>query len=375
MPKRLAGIWSSLFRKDRPVTLIAWYVGALVLCTLGAFLAYGPLGSSVWRQWSGLPLPWIVEVVRAIGCTVLALFTIWNLRQAPSLSPEPENSFFPAKPRRYEWILIGVIAVAIVLFGLSWLPASMASGLSGRGLTGTREEVYGPYRPYLLYLFGLWVGIAFPALANLIRRLIRDWRWWIDARRHLHAQARESVKSEVDVARGVEAILNSFQEYASGLRVAAVHYLPVVLAVAIALVFEQKTGVIATSTDLAIDTAKITLWLLLGPALIALVGLVAVGYQSAQERVEAALRSIALRIPNDGSPDLLEKVRSARAEMMWDRSPGGFVLSVAKSASVSIPLALAVTAYAFRTLAGGGAWWELLLPRPLMNLIARLYGQ
>jgi len=356
------------------VILILWYVGALVACFLGAYLAYGPMGSDVWRGWSGLPIPWLVEVFRSLGCTVLALFTIWNLRQAPSLSSEPLDDAFPAHSHRYEWILLGIFAAAILAFDLFLLPASMTLGLPGRNLTGTHEEVYGPYRPYLLYLFGLWLGIVYPALANLIRRLGRDWRWWFDARRQLHAQA-EASRGQEPAAEAIEALLGQFQEYASGLRVAAIHYVPVVLAVALALICEQRTGVGNTSTDLALNTAKVLLWLLLGPALVALVGLVAVGYQSAQERVEATLRSIAFRLQGNAPAALLEKVRSARAEMMWDRSPGGFVLSVAKSASVSIPLALAVTAYAFKTLAGGGAWWELLFPQPLMDLIGRLYGK
>jgi hypothetical protein len=46
---------------------------------------------------------------------------------------------------------------------------------------------------------------------------------------------------------------------------------------------------------------EFALWILLGPALIALVGLGAVGYQSAKEQVESTLSSMAFRLAGRGT--------------------------------------------------------------------------
>jgi len=59
---------------------------------------------------------------------------------------------------------------------------------------------------------------------------------------------------------------------------------------------------------------------------------------------------------------------------MWEESPAAFVLSVVKSATISIPLLLAVTAYVVHTLSGPEGWLGIFVPRAVIDFVRRVFS-
>ncbi len=145
------------------------------------------------------------------------------------------------------------------------------------------------------------------------------------------------------------------------------------LAVALGLLYEQLTPSHQTVTRAAVEYDKVVLWLVLGPALFILVTFVALGYQSAAQKVESGLSTFAETLVNDGKKSqLLDRVLAARAGLLWHQSPATFVFSVIKGATVSITLLVSVTAYVLHTLTQG-EWIHIFVPSVVVDFIKSLF--
>jgi hypothetical protein len=164
----------------------------------------------------------------------------------------------------------------------------------------------------------------------------------------------------------------SLQDYVVGLKSVAEEYVPVLLGVSLILMYEQITPSVQTVTDAAVESGKLAVWLLLGPALLTCIIIVALGYQSAAHIAESGLRALAGASSESASDgDMLKRIAEARSKLIWDQSPAAFILSVVKSATVSIPLLLAIIVYILSL--HTEQWFRILVPKALVDFVQNVY--
>lgn len=356
--------------------IILWYVAMVLLCALGTFLAYkSPLSSEAWRGWDG-PEAWKRDTMRAVVSSLLSLFVLWNLEILPpkDLRPELATPWFQLE--RYEKIILVLSFLAAILFTFFILPESFKAGLVERGFKGrfTFREIMLPYFPYFLYIVCFWIGIVVPAFLFLLRRASADLGWWRQARARLYGSLSRQISLDELTLSTFQELLASFQSYVIGLKNIAERYLPVLLAMSLALVHEQLTPIHETVTSTSVEAAKVASWLFLGPALLIFITLVALGYQSAVKKAEMGFSPyIDLLVKSPEKADVLSAFLVLRTNLIWQQSPLTFIITAVKSASVSIPLLLAITAYVFKSMLDQTAWPSLFVPDAVLEILKGLY--
>lgn len=352
-----------------------WYMAMVALCALGTFLAYkSPLSSEAWIGWSG-PGAWKRDIMRSIVSALLSLFVLWNLEIFPA------KPFSTSRPEwspltKYEWKLIAVIFMFLLIFTFLVLPDSFIEGLMKRKakIVYSFRQIMLPYFPYFLYVVCFWLGIVAPAFIGLLRRARFDLAWWKAARRELYEILSRQVSLEELTPSSFQELLASFQSYVIGLKNIAERYLPVLLAMSLALLHEQLTSAHETATPTAMEAAKVASWLFLGPALLMFVTLVALGYQSAVKKAEAGFSPyIDLLVRSPAKSDVLSSFLVLRTNLIWQQSPLTFIITAVKSASVAIPLLFAVTAYVLKSVLDQTAWPSIFLPKAILDLLKNFY--
>jgi hypothetical protein len=209
-----------------------------------------------------------------------------------------------------------------------------------------------------------------PVFLFLIRCVVVDWKEWNKGQLRLSrcvAKAERSEESHVDCFEG---LILAFQDQVVRLKTVAERYVPVLLSVSLLLLHEQLTPSSQTVTDAAIEYGTFAVWLLLGPALLTCVVVVAFGYQKTARKAERGLRALAgLGATLDS--EVLKRIAEMRSKLIWDQSPGTFIFSVAKSATISIPLLLAVIAYVLHLHNDG--WFRIFVPRTLGEFFQNVF--
>lgn len=346
--------------------LFAWYAAMLLVGTLGSYAAYELPGSPAWSAWSNADYPWLVDAARLLVCSLFALFTIWNLRL---LEPEERglmatvlDGWKVAIP-----LLVPIVSVAIT----TWVTShGFVARLRARGYDGPTDfwAIDLPYVPYALYTIALWGGVGAPVLAMLVTRFMND-------RRELRG-SRETLEKEfraVEVATADDALMQfqqsqiAMQDYVARLQQHAERYIPVPLTVAVVLLHEQFAP---TVTQEAIDIGKVALWLLLGPALIAGLTILASNHQSAVRRAGAAYRALLDRLAATQT-DLRSSVLEARAKVLGDSS-GGFAVSVLKSTPIFVLLVASLTGWVLGNLQAEKRV-TLFVPEKIVELLQAIY--
>lgn len=341
----------------------AWYAAAVCLGAVGTIIPYLVMRSPAWVTWSGSQA-WIVDIVRLVTAAALSLFALWNLRVFPTerLAPE-ERSVVLGRIQRPE--RLAAVGSVLILTAAVFLPLaqSFIDGLPGRSYKGPYDfkTIYLPYFPYLLYIFAIWVGLVLPLLVAMARALRADWKRWGSARRDLQAAFSPTPGERVGSEDELDAAEFAMQNYTVRLKAVAERYVPLLLAVALALLAEQRTALHGSTTGAATEFGKAFLWLLLAPSLFACVAVVAFGYQNALLRVERSLRAKLKRAIAVKDP-LTERLLRERTQLIWDRSTAGFLLSVLKSGGISIPLAIGLIGLVVKSLSGDVNWFDVLVP-------------
>jgi hypothetical protein len=379
--------------------VLVWYGGMLAIGTIGTFLAYerDSLSSDAWRCWAASgPHAWQRDAARLLIAAILSVFMLWNMDIAAALRKDRRERFVFEHPHRYEMVIFVVFIGLLLLFHLSLLPSSFRTALPARaalnlklnptngycGNIATRVaaddfgQIMKPYIPYMLYATSLWIGVVTPVFLVLLRRIHGDWKQWTERRTALDACLSRVSQSESDAeaGRSFDKLHIAFQNYVIGLKEVAERYFPVLLAVSLALLYEQLTTSKETVTTAAVESGKVALWLLLGPTLLICITMVAVGYQNAARKAESGFRALAVAsTERRASPELLDRLATTRAKLMWEESPAAFVLSVVKSATISIPLLLAITAYIVHTLSTEG-WLGIFVPRVVIDFVRRVFS-
>jgi hypothetical protein len=365
-----------------------WYSIALVSAIVGSVLAYSPLLSSeAWQCWS-TPTAWKRDSALAVVTTILAIFVLWNMRAFDQEKPALHEEFSPTHLRRYEWILLTSASALLLLYAFVILPNSFRLGLHARmqelsqksGCTDLENaiknddfsQIMKPYFPYLLHVLGLWGGVVLPVFLFLIRCVRVDWKEWNEGQLKLSHWVANAKRIEKHQVVAFEGLLLAFQDQVVRLKTVAERYVPVLLSVSLVLLYEQLTPSSQTVTDAAVESGKFAVWLLLGPTLLTCVVVVALGYQSTAQKTEQGLRALANShsgVTEDS--DVIKRIAEMRSKLVWDQSPGAFILSVAKSATISIPLLLAVIAYVLHLHHEG--WFRIFVPRALVEFLQNIY--
>ena len=376
------------FRDGRSQWLL-WYLGALTFSVVGTRLAYSNfLSSEAWQCWSS-PTAWKRDSALAVVAAVLAIFLLWNMQAFSSEQSGKKSRFFPSRLFRYEWVILETAALLLLIYTFVILPNSFRAGLHVRILSLSQKpgcadleskllvddfhQIVKPYFVYLLHVFGLWGGVVLPVFLFLVRCISVDWDQWKQRRSRLEEFVSKAHKSDAqNRAKIFEGLLLSLQDYVVGLKDVAEQYLPVLLGVSLILLYEQLTPSSQTVTDAAVESGKFAVWLLLGPALLTCIIIVALGYQHAAHKAESGLRALVGRSAESvGDADVLKRIAEARSKLIWDQSPTAFILSVAKSATVSIPLLLAIIAYVLHLHSEG--WFRIFVPKALVDFVQNVF--
>jgi hypothetical protein len=403
------------FFRDERSQWFWWYLGALSFSVAGTKLAYSELlSSAAWRCWSG-PGAWKRDSMLAFVAALLAMFLLWNMQAFSAEQKGRKSRFIPSHLYGYEWVLLAAAVFFLLIYNFrivpnkfrEELPARMSSlsntfYVAGDSFSGSLHagvlslsqepsecrdleskigidyyhQIIRPYYVYIFYSIGFWVAIVMPIFLFLVRCVSADWGQWKERRRSLG----ECVSKACDVKDwGVqdrtevfERLLLSLQDYVVGLKGVAEQYVPVLLGVSLLLLYYQMTPSSQTVTDLSVEYGKFAVWLLLGPALLTCIIIVALGYQNAAHKAESGLRALVGSSTNFAADsELLKRIAETRSKLVWDQSPAAFILSVAKSATVSIPLLLAVIAYVLHLHSEG--WFRIFVPQALVDFVQNLY--
>jgi hypothetical protein len=343
----------------RTSTVLKTYSIVVAIGVLGTYLAYnGLLSSQAWQAWSGRTA-WIRDSIRLLLSALAALFFLWNMDMLGS-----ESARVPPDAKRRELLVVLAGTLVTIWLTVGVFPASFQDGLRQRSISFTARDIWIPYIPYALYNLGFWIGIVMSLFVAFTRRFVADARWWRSSGQQLSAIARSSDTT----ADGLLRLRRTFQEHVACLKTIAERYVPLILGVALLLIFEQVTSSHRTLTQTAIDVAKVASWLLLVPALGLFIVTVAFGYQNSIDTLDSALPRF---FTQDQS--LTSEALDLQKDLVWEHSPLEFIASVVKSASVSIPALAALIAWAFEALKSGG-WLAVFLPQPVLGFFQRIYG-
>lgn len=351
--------------------ILIWYAVVLVIGIAGTYAAYRLPGSPAWDIWSGGRHPWIVDALRLVICTLFAVFTIWNLglldKQNSELAKKVLAGWHVAVP-----LVIPVLAIVIDVIFAS---RQFVAGLPSRGYKGPYDwaTIHRPYIAYSFYVAALWGGMGVPVFAMLLARMKHDRTMRRSSRRALEEQFRKLLA--VDADNAVAEFQQSqivLQNYVVRLKQIGERYIPVALTVATLLIYEQETPSFKTYTPFAQDIGKLGLWLLLGPAVLAILIHVTFGYQAAIRLAESTYRTLLERLPA-ANFDAREKVLAAREHLTWESNSGSFAMSIVKSTTVFVLLVSALTLYILENLDAENRL-TLFVPRILLESVQRIFS-
>jgi hypothetical protein len=351
--------------------ILIWYAVVLVVGIAGTLVAYEFPGSPAWDRWSGGNHPWAVDAVRLVICTAFALFTIWNL----GLLDKGNDQVAAKVLAGWRVALPIVIPIVAIAFDLTYGARQFVEGLPSRGYKGPYDfaTIYRPYLPYSLYVAALWGGMGVPVFAMLLTRMKHDRTMRKASRRALEQQFRTLATVPPDAALPeFQQSQIALQNYVVRLKHIGERYIPVVLTVATLLIYEQETPSFKTYTEVAQDIGKFGLWLLLGPAVLAILIHVTFGYQAAIRLAESAYRALLERLPATNF-DAREKVLAAREHLTWESSSGSFAMSIVKSTTVFVLLVSAVTLYILENLETQNRL-TLFVPRVVLEFIQKIFS-
>jgi len=349
--------------------LIVWYALTVLIGSLGSYFAYGPLTSEAWRQWYPIRRPWAVDSLRLIIAALLALFILWALgvldRHNQRLRERMLAGWFAAIPP--------LIFIAAVLFTFAYLPKRFIAELAMRKWPGpiSFRTIYVPYFPYVFYTLALWFGVVTPPFMVILHRLRNDFMRW----RKNRSEFERTFAALPDSPPSEEALLAAqiaLQNYVVRLKQVGERSLPVILAVAAMLVYEQMTPSQKTALRETQSWAKVALWFLMGPAVIACITIVTFGYQSAIRTAEGIYRRLLAK--DWGDAKLRGSVLKAREDLMWKGNGGTFVLSILKSTSVLLVLIMSGTAYVVKTVNAKSGWWSIFIPDSVFKFFKELFS-
>jgi hypothetical protein len=364
-----------------------WYSVSLGLSIAGTYLAYSDaLGSKAWQCWTS-PTAWKRDSALAVVATALVIFLLWNMGTFAIGRKTPKTLFIPSNFRLYEWLLLGTAGLLLLVLNflvlpgifradlhakLSVLAASPGCSDLSKVFADDYRQIVRPYIPYVLNPLGLWVGIVMPIFLQLIRSVFKDLRVWRINRARLDSYVSKAKRvGDTNGTSIFNGLVISLQNYVVALKAIAEEYVPILLGVSLILLYEQITPTVATTTSFSVDLGKFAVWLLLGPALVTCIVIVALGYQRATQRTEVALKALARNPSSAADSDLVKRIAETRSKLIWDQSPAAFILSVAKSATISVPLLLAIIAYVFHLHNDG--WFAMFVPKIVMDFIHNLY--
>jgi hypothetical protein len=330
--------------------VLIWYLAAAGLACVGTYLQYhGVLTSPVVLAWQVLTNvdDTTMDIVRIIIATLLALFALRNLEVVydarDPLSLELSRTVLTVTER---W-LAGIALALAALFAFWALPSSFADSYQTLVAAGTKiagtpiptddsvwRQVYIPYLPYALYVFGLWIGIVLPVLIAMLRRLAVDFpQIWI--------LKRTLVVSKADATRiaasagDIKEYAANYQVYLAALRDAATRYVPLLLVVATMCLAEELTNLHCSVGPWATNAGKVALWALLGPALIISLVVFAGFYDDGIRSAKFSLEKVLAAARSSADPDALPEAQNALVEAGKESSMAGIV-AVAKTGQVGV---------------------------------------
>jgi hypothetical protein len=372
--RRVAGAAQILRRAAQSLLtwrrLIAWYAVTIVIGALGTYLAYNPpLTSEAWRNWYPIRNPWAVDTLRLLIAAVLALFVLWALGALDGHNDRMRERILD----RWAVLVPPAILLAAIAMTLGYLPPKFIAELTARHYTGpiTFRTIYLPYFPYTVYTIALWFGVVMPPFVVVLFRLRTDFRRWRRYRAEFEsafAALPETEPSEVALVRAQVAL----QNYIARLKQVGERSLPVILACAAILVYEQLTPSQNSALHEAQSWAKVALWFLMGPAVITCLTIVTFGYQGAVRTAEGIYRRLLAR--GWGDAKLQSTLLKAREDLMWKGNGGSFVLSIFKSTSVLLLFIGSATAYVVKTVNGKSTWWSIFIPDPVFDFVRHIFS-
>jgi uncharacterized membrane protein len=350
--------------------LVAWYVVAIVVGSLGSYFAYTPpLTSDAWRKWYPIRNPWAVDALRLLIAALLALFILWALGALDRHNDRLRERILRG------WVVLIPVAILLASLGMTfgYLPQKFIAELAARRWRGliTFRTIYLPYFPYAAYTMALWFGVVMPPFVVILFRLRMDFQRW----RRYRAEF-ESAFAALPIMKPSEDVLVraqvALQNYIVRLKQVGERSLPVILAVAAILVYEQTTPSRNTALHETQSWAKVALWFLMGPAVITCLTIVTFGYQGAIRTAEGIYRRLLAH--GWGDAKLQATLLKAREDLMWKGNGGTFVLSIFKSTSVLLVFIGSGTAYVVKTVNGENGWWGIFIPDAVFHFVKHIFS-
>jgi len=347
--------------------LVVWYAVALFIGSTGSFLAYHPpITSDAWLGWSG-GYPWAVDALRLVVAAILALFVVWALGMLDAHNEALRGQLLEG------WLIALPFAIlsAVCAITFLYLPRAFIEELADRHWTGriTFRSIYVPYFPYSLYTIALWFGLAAPPLQCVLVRVRTDFSQWHVYRRELDESFAAVIANPATEER-IVAVEIAFQNYVVRLKQVGERTLPVILAVAAMLVYEQATPSHEKALAATRSLMKVMVWALMGPAVLSFTIIVTLGYQSAVREAEHVYRRL---LAESADRKVREKCVKLRDQLMWKGSGWSFALSILKSMSVLVLLIASGTAYVVKV-ANGNHWMRIFVPEPVVDLVKRVFA-
>lgn len=323
-----------------------WYALATLLCVVGTYAAYyGPLSSDSWQRWADYThvIPPLWDTVRALGSALLAIYALYSL-EVVSTKDDARGGISVRHLSRLERGLILATALAIGIVALALLPLNFRRTYEGlirlphpRIVPAVNDplsfhQIWAPYFPYSLYVFGLWLGIVFPVLFFLARSM----RFDFPQLRLLRSRIDRVEDAEELTKRSVSDYIYSFRQYFYWLKAVANRYVPLFLVVITICLVEQLTPLHCAVLAWAADLGKMALWLLLIPASLVTVFVFLFlfddGITAAKGELDQLIETLA---PHADKDDALDEARRAREDLESESSVSA-MLAVTKSGNVGV---------------------------------------
>lgn len=362
--------------------VILIYLGSIFIASIGTYLAYnGVLSSEAWRSWD--TLPWKKDIARCAVVAIGGFYIIFNLKLNKNIS-----SLFPLNQRERTLTIFFLLILLLLNFWILPNNFRKTKCYSFQNISLVFKEIWLPYFPYLLYNFGLWLGIVTPAFLYLLRSIIFDLKEQKQSRSKL---AEIEIPLNSSCPEYIEDVLMTlkfnFQNYTFWLNNLVERYLPVVLVIALLLIHEQLTPVGESILEYSLEIVKTFLWVMLYPLVFLLLGLVAFGYQEALKTVDNICKNYQQKLLNwrktleidteipKKFKETIEEISQMRESIILKTNPIRFAIYAAtKNPSVSMPLLFSFTIYIIKHFGSQGTWLNLFVPQNILDFIKSFYG-
>jgi hypothetical protein len=373
-------LFDYLLKSRSPIAILRWYVVAVLSCTVGTCLAYvGALSSAAWQGYAARKAP-VYDTSLAVASAILSALLVWSLKprdEAAGFLPQDAPGL-TAWRRFALWVGGLYILIHAGVIG----PWSMRRELIHRlappdWLSYRQVEV--PYYPYLLYMFGLWLGIVTPVLLALRASYPGNLRWWGQVYGRLVASAQESAVVRAEGAPPVlpESIVNEYNECTRCLVMIADQYGSVAGGVILILLLVQLTPDIEVLTPAAVNAGKIALWFLFLPSCLWIGYRLFRSQRAAFVVAESALRQRASALmATSGEGKDIGSINAALSDVKGGGSPA-FFWEICTTQGVLTPLVIFVIAYLVRVKAipGPVSIARILFPNFVMDWLAHSFGR